>query len=424
MTQWLQSLPNWQPYGDPQYFGYLLLALLPVVIAMFLGRRIQIYESIVSIGFIVLMFGGHSWHQLIALIGYLIWQTVIVFGYQEYRKNADNKWIFYGSVFIAILPLIIVKVTPAVIGVNSLLGFLGISYLTFRSVAMIMEMRDGEIHETKFWPFMRFMIFMPTISSGPIDRYRRFNEDYLKIPDRDEYLNMLGKAVWFIMLGAFYKYILAYLFGDVLLPHVEHMALAVGGVFNWPTLLVMYTYGFDLFFDFAGYSLFAVAISYVMGIHTPINFNKPFISRDLKEFWNRWHMSLSFWFRDFIFMRLVYVLMKHKVFKNRNTTSSVAYLINMTIMGFWHGVTWYYVSYGVFQGVGLVINDWWSRKKKKINRDRKQAGQPPLPDNKFTHAISIFITFNVVMFSFLIFSGFLNQLWFHPMMHHHSHRGW
>ena len=76
-------------------------------------------------------------------------------------------------------------------------------------------------------------------------------------------------------------------------------------------------------------------------------------------------MSLSFWFRDFVFMRLVKVLVKHKIFKNRNVTSSVAYIINMLIMGFWHGLTWYYIAYGLFHGVGLVINDAWVRKKKK-----------------------------------------------------------
>ena len=174
----------------------------------------------------------------------------------------------------------------------------------------------------------------------------------------------------------------------------------------------MYVFGLDLFFDFAGYSMFALAISNLMGIKSPINFNKPFVSRDLKEFWNRWHMSLSFWFRDFVFMRLVTVLIRNKIFKNRNTTSSVAYIINMLVMGFWHGVTWYYIAYGLFHGLGLVINDAWVRKKKTINKERKKKNLPPLPDNKWTQAVGMFITFNVVMFSFLIFSGFLNDLWF------------
>ncbi|GFH39759.1 D-alanyl-lipoteichoic acid biosynthesis protein DltB [Pseudolactococcus insecticola] len=420
MISWLQSLPNWEPYGAPRYFFFLLTALVPVVVSLMLGRRLKIYETLVSLVFVLMMFGGQTWPQFFAFISYLIWQTIIVFSYQRYRKNANNKWFFYAAVLLAILPLIVVKLTPAVIGQNSLLGFLGISYLNFRTVAMIMEMRDGELHDVTFLHFFRFMIFLPTISSGPIDRYRRFDADDAQAPDRASYLDMVEKAVWYLMLGAFYKFIMAYIFGSLLLPQVKQMALHAGGLFNWWTIAVMYSYGFDLFFDFAGYSLFAVGISYLMGIKTPVNFDKPFIARDLKDFWNRWHMSLSFWFRDFVFMRLVYVFMKKKVFKNRNTTSSVAYLLNMTLMGFWHGVTWYYIAYGIFHGVGLIINDWWTRKKKTINKSRKKAGQAPLPDNRLIHAVSIFVTFNVVMFSFLLFSGFLDQLWFHPFVYHHG----
>ena len=149
-----------------------------------------------------------------------------------------------------------------------------------------------------------------------------------------------------------------------------------------------------------------------MGIRSPINFNKPFLSRDLKEFWNRWHMSLSFWFRDFVFMRMVMVLTRKKIFKNRNVTSSVAYIVNMLIMGFWHGVTWYYIAYGLFHGLGLVINDVWIRKKKTLNKERKKAGKPALPENRWIQLLGMVVTFHVVMLSFLIFSGFLNDLWF------------
>lgn len=412
MTEWLSSLPNLQPYSDPKYFGMLLLALLPVVIGMFIGKRLAIYEAIVSFGFILLMFAGASWPQFYALVGYVIWQTGLVWSYDRYRQKADNKWVFYGVTALSILPIVVVKFTPLLSGHNSLLGFLGISYLTFKTVAMIMEIRDGVLSKPGIWPTLRFILFMPTISSGPIDRFRRFEEDVNNVPERSEYLDMLQQAVWYLMMGFFYKFILAYVLGSLLLPPVEKLALAQGGVFNWGTLLVMYIYGLDLFFDFAGYSFFAMSISYIMGVKTPMNFNKPFLAPNVKEFWNRWHMSLSFWFRDYVFMRLVMVLMRHKVFNNRNTTSSVAYLFNMTLMGFWHGLTWFYIAYGVFHGLCLIVNDWWLRKKKKINLTRKKAGQSPLPSNRWTTALAIFVTFHITMFSFLLFSGFLNKLWF------------
>ena len=412
MMDFIRQLPHLEPYGDPQYFVYIILAVLPIFVGLFFKKRFPIYEALVSFAFIIFMLIGPKLTQIYALLFYVLWQILWVWTYKIYRKTGDSKWIFYLHIALSILPLFFVKVTPAIYGHQSLLGFLGISYLTFRSVGMMIELRDGVLKDFNLWEFLRFMLFMPTFSSGPIDRFKRFNQDYENIPERDELLDMLEQSVQYIMLGFLFKFILAHILGSMILPPLKQYAVQMGGIFNLPTLGVMYVFGLDLFFDFAGYSMFALAISNLMGIKSPINFNKPFVSRDLKEFWNRWHMSLSFWFRDFVFMRLVTVLIRNKVFKNRNTTSSVAYIINMLVMGFWHGVTWYYIAYGLFHGLGLVINDAWVRKKKTINKERKKKNLPPLPDNKWTQAVGMFITFNVVMFSFLIFSGFLNDLWF------------
>ena len=412
MMDFIRQIPHLEPYGDPQYFVYIILAVLPIFVGLFFKKRFPVYEALVSLAFIIFMLIGPKLTQIYALLFYVLWQMLWVWTYKIYRKTGDSKWIFYLHIALSILPLFFVKVTPAIYGHQSLLGFLGISYLTFRSVGMIIELRDGVLKEFNLWEFLRFMLFMPTFSSGPIDRFKRFNEDYETIPERDELLDMLETSVQYIMLGFLYKFILAHIFGSMILPPLKQYALQMGGIFNLPTLGVMYVFGLDLFFDFAGYSMFALAVSNLMGIKSPINFNKPFVSRDLKEFWNRWHMSLSFWFRYFVFMRLVTVLIRNKVFKNRNTTSSVAYIINMLVMGFWHGVTWYYIAYGLFHGLGLVVNDAWLRKKKTVNKERKKKNLPLLPDNKWTQAVGIFITFNVVMFSFLIFSGFLNDLWF------------
>lgn len=408
----LKHLPHLEPYGDPQYFVYIILAVLPIYIGLFYKKRFPIYEAVVSLTFIVLMLTGHHLTQVYNLLAYVVWEIVIVFLYLSYRKQKDKSWVFYLASLLAIFPLAWIKVAPAISGHQSLFGFLGISYITFRAVGTIVELRDGVIKDLKFWEFLRFMLFMPTFSSGPIDRFRRFNENYLKIPSKDELLDMLEESVKYIMLGFLYKFILAYIFGHILLLPLREEAVAQGGLFNLPTLGVMYTFGLDLFFDFAGYSMFALAISNLMGVRSPINFNKPFLSQDLKEFWNRWHMSLSFWFRDFVFMRLVMLLMKKRIIKDRVKLSHLAYIINMLVMGFWHGVTWYYIAYGLFHGLGLVVNDMWLNKKKALNKERRKNKQPLLPENKWTRALGMFITFNVVMLSFLLFSGFLDILWF------------
>lgn len=412
MMEFFQQIPHLEPYGNPQYFVYVIAATLPIFIGLFFKKRFAWYEVLVSLFFIVTMLVGGKTNQLTALGIYLCWEIVLLLFYKHYRKSKDGKWVFYLVSFLSLLPIIFVKVQPAINGTQSLLGFLGISYLTFRSVGIIIELRDGVIKDFTFWEFLRFLLFMPTFSSGPIDRFKRFNENYQTIPERDELMDMLDESVRYIMWGFLYKFILAHILGETLLPPLKNLALQSDGFFNLYALAVMYTFGLELFFDFAGYSMFALAISNLMGIRSPINFNKPFLSRDLKEFWNRWHMSLSFWFRDFVFMRMVMVLTRKKIFKNRNVTSSVAYIVNMLIMGFWHGVTWYYIAYGLFHGLGLVINDAWIRKKKTLNKERKKAGKTALPENRWIQLLGMVVTFHVVMLSFLIFSGFLNDLWF------------
>lgn len=412
MMDFLKQLPHIEPYGNPQYFLYVITATLPIFIGLFFKKRFAWYEILVSLFFIVTMLTGGKTNQLAALAIYLCWQIVLVLLYKQYRKSKDSKWVFYLVSFLSLLPIIFVKVQPAINGTQSLLGFVGISYLTFRSVGIIIELRDGVIKDLKMWEYLRFLLFMPTFSSGPIDRFKRFNENYQTIPERDELMDMLAESVRYIMWGFLYKFILAHILGEILLPPLKNLALQTGGFFNYYVVAVMYTFGLELFFDFAGYSMFAIAISNLMGIRSPINFNKPFLSRDLKEFWNRWHMSLSFWFRDFVFMRMVMVMTRKKLFKNRNVTSSVAYILNMLLMGFWHGITWFYIVYGLFHGLGLVINDAWVRKKKTLNKERKKAGQALLPENRCVQLLGMVITFHVVMISFLIFSGFLNDLWF------------
>ena len=272
---------NLQPYADPKYFVYLLLALAPLAIGLYFGKRFVWYEIAVSLVFIVLMFDGAKYHEGFAIIGYMIWQWLLVWGYTKYRQKANRSSVFYVVTGLAILPLFLVKLAPAThwTHVSTLLGFMGISYLTFRSVGMILETRDGSIKNFDPLLFLRFMLFMPSISSGPIDRYRRFEKDVATVPTREKYLELLEKAVWYFFLGFLYKFVLAYIFGTLILPQVESLALAAGSIhhgWTWWLIPVMYAYGLDLFFDFAGYSLFAVATSYVMGVSLPMNFNKPF----------------------------------------------------------------------------------------------------------------------------------------------------
>lgn len=398
------NFPHITPYENPLYFIYLLIALMPMMITLlFKGKRWSWYQVLVTLFFLYMSFGGGYWQHGVALIGYVIWQTILVWFYFHYKQKKNTGPIFYLAVFLAILPLILVKVMLFTSGHAPIINFLGISYLTFKSVQIIMEMRDGLIKEYNIFRYIEFLLFFPTISAGPIDRYRRFEKDVENPPTREAYIEFLRKGLSNFFLGFLYKFILGYYFGQVMMPIVSKIAIRNGDI-SWELIAYMYIYSMYLFFDFAGYSLFAVGTSYLMGYDTPVNFNKPFLSWNIKEFWNRWHMTLSFWFRDYVYMRLMFTLIKNKVFKSRIVASNVGYFALFLLMGAWHGLTWFYLAYGLYHAALICLTDAWLRFKKKHKEK--------IPSNKFTHAFAIFLTFNAVCFSFLIFSGLLDKVFF------------
>lgn len=383
------------PYGSFTFFFILILLLAPTIILGLKGKQILSYNMFVSVIFLALIF-SQSKSGFIALCIFTIWQVVLIEGYIFYRKRFNHFMVFFLSVILSILPLFLSKVIPF-FGQENWIGFLGISYLTFKGVQLIMETRDGLIKQTlPIGRLLYFILFFPTISSGPIDRYRRFEKDLTTQITSEQYKEFLYIGINKIFLGFLYKYILGYLiYHHVIstLP-VKHMSSLMKQV------VYLYSYSLYLFFDFAGYSAFAIGVSYIMGIKTPENFNKPFLSQNIKDFWNRWHMSLSFWFRDYVFMRFVFWMTKKKWIKNRMVVSNLGYLLLFLLMGVWHGLAIQYIIYGLYHAVLMIGYNYFE----KFNKQHKWW-----PKNALTHTISIIITFHFVCFGFYIFSGQLNH---------------
>ena len=140
----IENIPSLIPYANPMYFIYVLIALIPLMLFMlWKGKRLPWYQSLVTLFFLYISFGGESWKQGVALILYVIWQTILVAAYQKYRINHNQTSIFYTSIALAILPLFLTKFFPLFDIHLSFIGFLGISYLTFKSVQVLIEFRDG-----------------------------------------------------------------------------------------------------------------------------------------------------------------------------------------------------------------------------------------------------------------------------------------
>lgn len=384
------------PYTSFLYFGISLYALLPAAFFGFFKRFWKAWLVLATLLMLVVQYSdlnrarGSALPVIFVVLGYAILQYLIALLFLKIRQRVVNHWALYGAISLSILPLAVEKIST-LSQTHSLFVFLGISYITFRSVDVLLGVQDKLIKEIKPLQYLTFLLFFPTISSGPIDRYRRFAQDWSKERTREEIVQDLDGGVRRIFTGFLYKFILAVLIKQYWLDP------AAAGAGFLSTLSYMYAYFFYLFFDFAGYSAFAIGFSYIFGIHTPENFNSPFLSRDIRDFWNRWHMSLSFWFRDHIYNRFTFAALKGKWFKDNQTASSLGFMLTMGLMGVWHGLAWHYIVYGLYHGALLVITNWL---------DKKYKGNRLLNDNGFFwRALSIAITFHLVAFSLLIFSG-------------------
>src|SRR5262249_39150556 len=239
-------------------------------------------------------------------------------------------------------------------GLPSSVGVLRPSHMSFRGVAPPLPLphrvpRRGPRPAR----LPRALLFVPTISAGPIDRFRRFTRELETLPRRGrDYLDDVEAGIHRIAQGCLYKFVLAYL--------IDRHVLRPLGTRPGTLAAVEYMYAFSayLFFDFAGYSAFAIGVGRFFGIHVPENFNAPFLSRSFREMWNRWHITLSWWLRDHVYMRFMLAATRRRWFGGSAWWAHVtALLLTMGLMGCWHGLEPRYVVYGLYQGVMLVAGD-------------------------------------------------------------------
>ena len=365
-----------------EFFLLLFVVLLIGFVVNFFEKRKDYYILVLSLLFAGAIY-GKSRAMIVYLISFVIYQYFLVFIAQRIETKRLKP-----LVFLSILPLVINKVF-ALTSLH-LLAFIGISYMSFKTIQIMLEISDGLIKEKiSIKDYLQFLLFFPTVSAGPIDRSRRFLKEINEVMPRKEYLELAGDGVYRIVLGLLYKVVLS--------TYVYQMLLALN---NTGTVVYsikyMYLYTLYLFFDFAGYSLMAVGSSNILGIQTPMNFNKPFLSVDIKDFWTRWHITLSTWLRDFVFSRVLMQVIRKKWFKNRLHNATYAYMVNMLVMGFWHGLSVSYIVYGFYHGVLMAGFEVYQKKSNFYKKNKNK---------NWYKLLSWFVTMNLVMLGFFIFSG-------------------
>ena len=372
------------PFDSLIWFYILLAALIPAAVLGFLGKPIKYYGAAVTLVFLLLIFNTPTKLLYVAL--FAAWQLLLVKVFPLVLKKVNKRPMLWLFVLLSLVPMFLNKFRVEVGG--SVFGLLGLSYLSFRAIQVIIDTYDGLIEKTKVFDFLYFVLFFPCISSGPIDRSRRFTKELETPYSKEEYRELFEKGVWKLFCGAFYNFVLSNLIYSYWLTPLGKGFLA--------DVSYMYGYTLFLFFNFAGYSLMAIGTAYILGVKLNDNFNMPFAALDMKDFWSRWHISLSTWLRDYVYSRFVMSALKGKWFKNPYTASYIGYVITMMTMGLWHGLETHYIVYGAYHGLLMCVNDILDNKVKGFKKLKRNPKWQPL---------FCLVTIHLFSFGLLIFSG-------------------
>lgn len=266
---------------------------------------------------------------------------------------------------------------------------LGISFFTFTQIAFLVDTSRGMVKEYSFSHYALFVTYFPHLIAGPVLHHREMMPQFSRGSTyRFDYGNMAaGLAIFFI--GLFKKTVLA-----------DGIAYYVGPVFdaaangNHPGMLDAWIgtlcYTFQLYFDFSGYSDMAIGLSRMFGITLPLNFHSPYKSVNIIDFWRRWHMTLSRFLRDYLYIPLG----GNRKGKARRYFNLLA---TMLLGGLWHGAGWTFVIWGGLHGLYLVVNHGWHALRRRIGQNPKKPLSPP------AHALSVLLTFLAVTVAWVFF---------------------
>ncbi len=260
---------------------------------------------------------------------------------------------------------------------------IGISFFTFRSVSYIVDVYRGKIAPVeRLIDYVFFLSFFPPLVAGPIVRATELVPQIRRRPEVTD--SMFAGGLFLLMTGVFKKVVLSDYISSNFVDRIFDAPSLYTGFEN---LMGMYGYTLQIYCDFSGYSDMAIGIALLLGFRFPANFDSPYQSASITEFWRRWHITLSFWLRDYLYIPLG----GNRVPLWRNYFNL---FITMVIGGLWHGASWLFVLWGAWHGLLLVFHKLFMR----LRGNRKDK-----PANKVAHVLGVLLTFHLVAIGWVFF---------------------
>lgn len=378
--------------------SFQFLWLFPIIffLVVIIGKRDGFGLKNSKIGNYVLLAVSYllymQWEPLYVLI--LLWVTFITYiGARFLEKTKSGKMPFILFLILALSPLFFYKYYDFVImqlnslfvsfrektelrGLNWALP-LGISFYTLQSVGYLFDVYKQRIRaERNWWDYMLFVCFFPQIASGPISKAKDLLPQ-IKSERQLNYAQIVDGLKW-LLWGMFLKVVVA-----------DNLGLRNNLVFNdfqshggIELVLCMISYAFQIYCDFAGYSFMAMGVGKILGFELINNFNRPYFSQSVTEFWHRWHISLSLWLKDYVYITLG----GNRCSKIRNYLNI---MLTFLVSGIWHGANWTFIIWGGIHGVFQVFE--------------KALGYNKRTSVGMVKSLRILITFVLVTFAWVFF---------------------
>jgi D-alanyl-lipoteichoic acid acyltransferase DltB (MBOAT superfamily) len=394
---------------------YLLSGLLAYILA---GRLVMrwltgngrefVFAALNLTGVFFFLFYGSKEHFMLRFVIYVAVIVALYFVLLLFaEKRGHWPWVAF---FAPIAALIVVRYVPGsfYVALGHTLGktwrgapqMIGISYLAFRCSRLVLEVRNGVLKKPNFLEYLNFAFFLPTMPVGPINTYANFRRGFETQP----YNVPVGRAAMRILVGAVkYQFLgnlcnqLTYS-GLLLDDHPHHwMDLPVAVVF-------FYLY---LYLNFSGFCDMAIGAAALIGIPVPENFDNPFAARNVKDFWNRWHITLSVWMRDVVFSPLSKFFVGKLGIKLADHAIALTITIVFLLVGIWHGAGWNFAAYGAVHALGVVVNHYYTIfLKKKLGREGFKAYN----ENRWIRALAVMLTFCYCGASLIFFANTFPQI--------------
>lgn len=375
--------------------SFEFLWLFPIIFCVY---HLMSWRKMGNVSLLLISYGLYiKWKPVSALI--LLWVTVITYltarllDLRGGKTEKQDKLLLLIGIILTLSPLIVFKylnfINVSIADGLSLLGIhvgimglnwvlpIGLSFFTLQAIGYLYDVYKRQVEvENNWWDYMLFVSFFPQIASGPISKAKDLLPQ-IKAQRTFNYGQAVQGLKW-ILWGMFMKVVMADrvgIYADTIFNNYEHLSGL--SCFMGSLLYTLQIYG-----DFAGYSFMAVGVGELLGFELVNNFRRPYLSQSITEFWHRWHISLSTWLKDYIYIPLG----GSHCSKARNYWNI---LVTFLVSGLWHGANWTFIVWGGLHGVFQIIE-----KMMKLQRPTSMG---------ITKVVRIIVTFLLVNFAWVFF---------------------